>query len=73
MNIELREEKSIMEVDALKKSMLSVKQLSILMGVKAERLYGVNKGKVRMTVEEYNKLEYINSVLDQLAQDMKEW
>ena len=73
MNIELREEKSIMEVDALKKSMLSVKQLSILMGVKAERLYGVNKGKVRMTVEEYNKLEYINSVLDQLAKDMKEW
>lgn len=73
MNIELREEKSIMEVDALKKSMLSVKQLSILMGVKAERLYGVNKGKVRMTVEEYRKLEYINSVLDQLAQDMKEW
>lgn len=73
MNIELREEKSIMEVDALKQSMLSVKQLSILMGVKAERLYGVNKGKVRMTVEEYNKLEYINSVLDQLAQDMKEW
>ncbi len=73
MNIELREEKSIMEVDALKKSMLSVKQLSILMGVKAERLYGVNKGKVRMTVEEYKKLEYINSVLDQLAQDMKEW
>ena len=73
MNIELREEKSIMEVDTLKKSMLSVKQLSILMGVKAERLYGVNKGKVRMTVEEYNKLEYINSVLDQLAQDMKEW
>lgn len=62
-----------MEVDALKKSMLSVKQLSILMGVKAERLYGVNKGKVRMTVEEYRKLEYINSVLDQLAQDMKEW
>lgn len=73
MNIELREEKSIMEVDALKQSMLSVKQLSILMGVKTERLYGVNKGKVRMTVEEYNKLEYINSVLDQLAQDMKEW
>ena len=73
MNIELREEKSIMEVDALKKSMLSVKQLSILMGVKAERLYGVNKGKVRMTVEEYRKLEFINSVLDQLAQDMKEW
>ena len=73
MNIELREEKSIMEVDTLKKSMLSVKQLSILMGVKAERLYGVNKGKVRMTVEEYKKLEYINSVLDQLAQDMKEW
>lgn len=73
MSIELREEKSIMEVDALKKSMLSVKQLSILMGVKAERLYGVNKGKVRMTVEEYRKLEYINSVLDQLAQDMKEW
>ena len=73
MNIELREEKSIMEVDALKQSMLSVKQLSILMGVKAERLYGVNKGKVRMTVEEYRKLEYINSVLDQLAQDMKEW
>lgn len=73
MSIELREEKSIMEVDALKKSMLSVKQLSILMGVKAERLYGVNKGKVRMTVEEYKKLEYINSVLDQLAQDMKEW
>ena len=51
MNIELREEKAVMEVDALKKSMLSVKQLSILMGVKAERLYGVNKGKVRMTVE----------------------
>lgn len=73
MNIELREEKAVMEVDALKKSMLSVKQLSILMGVKAERLYGVNKGKVRMTVEEYKKLEYINSVLDQLAQDMKEW
>lgn len=73
MNIELREEKAVMEVDALKKSMLSVKQLSILMGVKAERLYGVNKGKVRMTVEEYRKLEYINSVLDQLAQDMKEW
>lgn len=73
MSIELREEKSIMEVDALKKSMLSVKQLSILMGVKAERLYGVNKGKVRMTVEEYKKLEYINSVLDQLAKDMKEW
>lgn len=73
MSIELREEKAVMEVDALKKSMLSVKQLSILMGVKAERLYGVNKGKVRMTVEEYRKLEYINSVLDQLAQDMKEW
>ena len=73
MNIELREEKAVMEVDALKKSMLSVKQLSILMGVKAERLYGENKGKVRMTVEEYRKLEYINSVLDQLAQDMKEW
>ena len=73
MNIELREEKAVMEVDALKKSMLSVKQLSILMGVKAERLYGVNKGKVRMTVEEYRKLEYINSVLDQLAKDMKEW
>lgn len=73
MSIELREEKAVMEVDALKKSMLSVKQLSILMGVKAERLYGVNKGKVRMTVEEYKKLEYINSVLDQLAQDMKEW
>ena len=72
MSIELREEKAVMEVDALKKSMLSVKQLSILMGVKAERLYGVNKGKVRMTVEEYRKLEYINSVLDQLAQDMKE-
>ena len=73
MSIELREEKAVMEVDALKKSMLSVKQLSILMGVKAERLYGVNKGKVRMTVKEYRKLEYINSVLDQLAQDMKEW
>ena len=73
MNIELREEKAVMEVDALKKSMLSVKQLSILMGVKAERLYGVNKGKVRMTVEEYRKWEYINSVLDQVAQDMKEW
>ena len=73
MNIELREEKAVMEVDALKKSMLSVKQLSILMGVKAERLYGVNKGKVRKTVEEDKKLEYINSVLDQLAQDMKEW
>ena len=73
MNIELREEKAVMEVDALKKSMLSVKQLSVLMGVKAERLYGVNKGKVRMTVEEYRKLEYINSVLDQLAQEMKEW
>ena len=73
MSIELREEKAVMEVDALKKSMLSVKQLSILMGVKAERLYGVNKGKVRMTVEEYRKLEYINSVSDQLAQDMKEW
>ena len=73
MSIEIREKKAVMEVDALKKSMLSVKQLSILMGVKAERLYGVNKGKVRMTVEEYRKLEYINSVLDQLAQDMKEW
>ena len=73
MNIELREENAVMEADDLKKSMLSVKQLSILMGVKAERLYGVNKGKVRMTVEEYRKLEYINSVLDQLAQDMKEW
>ena len=73
MSIELREEKAVMEVDALKKSMLSVKQLSILMGVKAERLYGVNKGKVRMTVEEYRKWEYSNSVLDQLAQDMKEW
>lgn len=61
------------DASILKESKLSIKQLSELMNVKAERLYSINKGKVKMSKEELNKLEYINSVLENLEKEMKEW
>ena len=57
----------------IKGSMLSIKQLALLMGITTDRLYMINNGKTKIKQEEIDTLEYINSKLEELANEMREW
>lgn len=73
--IKLKTECEVIDNDILKECPLPMKQIAKLLECKADRLYSINRktGKAQLTVEEYNKLVYINEQLEKLEKEMKEW
>lgn len=59
--------------DLIKGSRLPIKELALMLGITVDRLYMINNGKTKITQQEIDKLQYINSKLDELAVEMREW
>jgi hypothetical protein len=57
----------------IKQSLLPIKVLAGLLGMSPERLYLINNGKSKITQLEVDKLHYINSKLDELVIEMRNW